>query len=275
MTLCIAAVCQRDRRIVIATDWKAGTDEAAAENEDKLYWVTDSISVMIAGVISRAVELKDTYRQLFAWMNQQIPPVIATSDNISDMLKRGMANYRRKRADEYTHNKLALSHKAFLEAVGKSQVPRSVAVETFAEIAKLELECELIITFFDRDKNAFAYKVNDCGIELCNNFAAIGTGSTIAEATLYQRKQEARMRIATTVYNVFEAMELGSISPTVGAEHTINILRAPNTKSETVRSTMTEPTSDAYTVLEEAFKTFGPKKLKGLSLPRNPFEPSS
>jgi len=68
MSLCIAAACQ-DRgksRVVIATDWKASAGIAAAEIQDKLYWIGDYMPVLIAGTITRAIELKDTYKQYLA-----------------------------------------------------------------------------------------------------------------------------------------------------------------------------------------------------------------
>jgi len=269
MTLCIAAVCQERNhdRIVIATDWKAGSEEFAAENEDKLYWITDDIPVMIAGCISRAVELKNTYAQHFVRMSQQTPVVAVRAENLADIMKRPLAIYRRKRADEYTHDKTKLSFKQFLEAVGKNQIPPTVAVRIFAELEKLELEAEIIICLFGEDGTAFVYKASDAGVELCNNFVAVGTGSLIAEGALYQRRQDSRMQVGTTLYHVFEAMKLGAISPTVGNEHTLNVLR-PKSAQGTVRDLMLETSKETNKKLDRTFAKYGPKKIRGMSLPR-------
>ena len=65
MTLCVAAAC-RDRgkpRIVLATDWRTESAVASADIQDKLYWMSDNIAVLIAGTVSRAVELRDTFKQ--------------------------------------------------------------------------------------------------------------------------------------------------------------------------------------------------------------------
>jgi hypothetical protein len=75
MTLCIAAICQ-DRgkpRIVVGTDWKASTGEASAENQDKLRWVTDDIPMLLAGTVSRAIELQAVYRQFFDGISKADP----------------------------------------------------------------------------------------------------------------------------------------------------------------------------------------------------------
>ncbi len=65
MTLCVAAACKDNRRsrIVIATDWRAETPIASGDIQDKLYWIDNNIAVLIAGTVSRAIELRDTYRQ--------------------------------------------------------------------------------------------------------------------------------------------------------------------------------------------------------------------
>lgn len=86
MTLCIAAACQdRGRpRLVIGTDWKVASGIATAEIQDKLFWITDNIPVLIAGTISRAVELKDTYRQYFQTLALQIIP----GNDLIDHIKR-------------------------------------------------------------------------------------------------------------------------------------------------------------------------------------------
>jgi len=269
MTLCIAAVCQQRNhgRIVIATDWKAGSEEFAAENEDKLYWITDDMPVMIAGCISRAVELKNTYAQHLVRVSQQNPSITVQPEDIADLMMRPLAIYRRKRANEYTYEKVKLSYKQFLESVGKNQIPRSVAVKIFAELETLDLDAEIIICLFGGDGTAFVYKVSDEGVELCNNFVAIGTGSRIAEGALYQRKQESRMQVGTTLYHVFEAMKLGAVSPTVGNEHTLNVLR-PRNAQETVKDLMLETSNETDKKLGKTFARYGPKKMHGMSLPR-------
>ena len=67
MTLCVAAACQErgKPRIVIVTDWRAEGYSAGADIQDKLYWITGDIPVLIAETITRAIELKDTYKQFF------------------------------------------------------------------------------------------------------------------------------------------------------------------------------------------------------------------
>lgn len=277
MTLCIAAGCQ-DRgapRIVTATDWKIGTDIAAAETQDKLFWVDDNICALLAGEWSRATELFDCYRQYFKELKEKEPPVEITSYNIDDLIREPLQIYLEKRAQEHVAMKFGLSYRLFMEAVGKKQIPRPTAVETYSEIADLAkkaFECELIIaTFVERE--SYIYRVDKNGIEPCDNFATIGSGATIAEGSLYQRQHELSSPIGPTIYRVFEAMKLGSIAPTVGTEHTINILYPPR-KDATVRDMMDDLKDSTRKFLDRKFREYGPKPFKILPLPKDPFERS-
>jgi hypothetical protein len=75
------------------------------------------------------------------------------------------------------------------------------------------------------------------------------------------------MQVGTTLYHVFEAMKLGAISPTVGNEHTLNVLR-PKSAQGTVRDLMLETSKETNKKLDRTFAKYGPKKIRGMSLPR-------
>ena len=274
MTLCVAAACQ-DRgksRVVIATDWKASAGIATAEIQDKLYWITDDIPVLIAGTVTRAIELKDTYKQyLEAVAAAQPSPIQIKPQDLSDFIKEPIKLFRRKLAEEYVSKKFGMNYDSFRTAVGKDEIPESVAIETFADLAKIDLECQLIIIIFS-DGQPFIFRVDSDGtVENCEHFATIGSGSYIAEGVLYQRTHEDSMPLGPTVYQVFEAMKLGSIAPDVGKEHTINVLYPPGELRKTV---VGEALTDrAQTFLERQFKKFGPKPFKRLPLPPKSLEP--
>jgi hypothetical protein len=268
MSLCIAAACQ-DRgkaRVVIATDWKASAGIAAAEIQDKLYWIGDYMPVLIAGTITRAIELKDTYKQYLAILGSAQPAQIQVKlEDLSDFIKEPIKIFRRKLVEEHMARKFGLNYDTFRTAVGKGEIPESVAIEAFTDIAKIDLDCQLIIiVFIDRQPSIF--KINmDGTIEDCENFATIGSGTYIAESVLYQRKQDSRLPLGPSVYHVFEAMKLGSIAPGVGEEHTINVLYPPGERrNDVVGEVLTEKAKE---FLERQFKKFGPKPFQRLPLP--------
>jgi hypothetical protein len=91
VTLCIAAACHDEKhrdRVVVGTDWM-GTGEiaAGADIQDKLYWVNDDIAVLVSGVVTRAVELRDAYRTELANMKERGEKL--TFKNIRKFIKNG------------------------------------------------------------------------------------------------------------------------------------------------------------------------------------------
>jgi 20S proteasome alpha/beta subunit len=267
MTLCVAAICtdNRKHRIVVATDWRASTGAAGAENQDKLRWITPNMPVLLAGTVSRAIELRDTYRQYFKHLSEQSPPVNISEFNVMDVVKKPTALFKRKLVDEYTGLKFGLGYKEFRQAVANKEIPKSVATEAFTDIKSISLDCCLILPFFI-GRDAYIFKVDEDGsVEECDNFAAIGSGSDVAEGSLFQRQQEEYMTLGRTVYHVYEAMRLGSIASDVGQEHTIDVLYPPmEGKNDMVGETTTKK-ADAF--LAAKFKKLGPKKFVHMPLP--------
>ena len=184
MTLCIAAACQ-DRgkpRIIIGTDWKAGTGEATSEVQDKLCWASDCVPVLIAGNVSRAKQFADTLKEYLIHLSKQTPPVVIEEYKAVDHIHKVVALFKGKLAEEYVSMKLGIGYKAFREAVGRSEIPSSIATQTFNEIARIDLECSVIVCIFQGKKSANIFRVDTEGaVHTCDHFAAIGTGSTIAE----------------------------------------------------------------------------------------------
>ena len=159
-----SAACQdRGReRVVIATDWKASAGIATAEIQDKLYWITDDIPVLIAGTVTRAIELKDTYKQYFEHLTAQAQPFQIKQTDLNDLLKEPIKIFRRKLAEEYLSQKFAPNYDTLRAAVGKNEIPESVAIGAFADIAKIDLDCSLIIIVFS-DRQPYIFRIDSDG----------------------------------------------------------------------------------------------------------------
>lgn len=270
MTLCIAASCQDKRkpRVVIVTDWKVSTQTATAEIQDKLYWINDNTPVLIAGTISRAVELKDTYRNCFERLAKKGNALRAS--DLPDVMKRPLGIYKQKLANEYVSLRLGLTYREFLGAIGKNQIPPDVSDNVFDEISRISLQCQLIVVMFV-GRDPYIYRIDDEGtLHSCDNFAAIGSGSPIAEGVLYQREQESKMTLGRTIYHVFEAMKLGSIASDVGQEHTINVFYPPGEREKDVAADALSGKAKEF--LRRKFAKLGPKKFANMPLPSGFFK---
>lgn len=273
MTLCIAAICEQKRgkgkqsRIVIATDWRGENPMAGAETTDKLYWIYQGCPTLIAGNVSRAIELKDTYRQCFVPLLLANPTAPMMVDNAFDAVKSVLPVYKRKRAEEYIGTTLGINYETFLQNREK------LGDETFRalirDVGKIEQEGQLLICTFvpirpgEPDLVPLLFRVEDWEVTQCDNFATIGSGGPVADAILFHRSHDERESLVTTLYSVFEATKFGSIAPGVGEHFTITVLYPPNKDGEIVTRDLS---SKGTQYLEEKFREFGPKTVKKLKL---------
>jgi 20S proteasome alpha/beta subunit len=274
MPLSIAAACQdRGRaRIVIATDRKVRTAAAGAGAQDELYWINDNVPVLIAGTVHRAVELRDTITDYLDQHYKENPePGSVTEYQVTNLLKRPVALFKRELAGEHTSLKFGLGYEEFKSSVRSHRIDTLVANRTMQEISNIQFGCWLILPFFWEGKPKI-YKIDTFGtVELCENFAAIGTGATIAESVLYQRKHEALAPLGPSVYHVFEAMKLCSVASGNGQGRTLDVLYPPGEKKKDL--TGKTLTGAARRFLESKFNELGPKPFEGLRLPKNAFQP--
>jgi 20S proteasome alpha/beta subunit len=161
--------------------------------------------------------------------------------------------------------KYGMTFKDFRTAVGRNEIPAGTAAETFTEIANIGFDCSLILCIFSK-KFPSIYRIDSTGlVNICDHFAAIGSGSPIAEGVLYQREHRADMPLGRTIYHVFEAMKLGSIASDVGKEHTIDVLYPPGERGQNVVGDTLTTKADAF--LNRKFAKLGPKKFSQMPLP--------
>lgn len=273
MTLCVAAVCQERaiERIVVATDWRAEGYVAAGEIQDKLYWIGDDVVVLIAGTITRAIELKNTIVQYFERRKKKNLSPPKTAD-LCDLFRIPIIHFKRKLVGEYVGLKFGMSFGEFLGAVGLKQIPESVAVEAFGTMKNLTQDCSLLLCMFDDDKHARVIEIDDDGsLEIAESFAAIGSGSLIAESVFFQREHTDNETLGASLYHVYEAMKLGSIAPGVGKDFTINVLYPRDRDHPHLHGQVLNDKGMAF--MESQFKKRGPKQFTNfVSLPNGILE---
>jgi len=237
-----------------------------------MYWITGDIPVLIAGTVSRAIELRDTYKQFLEERekrearkpdNEKTP---ITPSNLTDIFKTPLIIFKNKLANEYVGLKYGMTYKAFLAAIAKKEIPTAVAEKELEEIGKLGFDCCLIIMLF-LNKEPYILKVHDDGsLENCENFAAIGSGEDIASSTLFQREQEADDSMSSTIYCVFEAMQIGSIAPGVGKFFTLDVMYPQGEKDKEVYGEWLNKKGQKF--MASQFKKRGPKAF--INFPRLP-----
>lgn len=238
MTLCIAASCEESNekpRVVVGTDWRIeGAIVAGAEIQNKLYWITDDIFVLIAGRVTRAIELRDLYRELLIGMEEKNDPL--THRNIRRWIRAAPKIYRKRLVDEEVGRMMGgLTFAEFLDRVAQHSIPDTVAGPVFRRAEKVDLACSVIVVAHVDDA-FYIFRVDDDGdVDECDNFAAIGEGIGIADGMLYLRSSNSEDEVSTQVYQVWEAMKMAAeCISTVGKDITINVIYPPGEKGKHV-----------------------------------------
>jgi len=165
-----------------------GEIAAGADIQDKLYWVNDDIAVLVSGVVTRAVELRDAYRSELESMRAKSTKL--NYRNLRGFIKAGPRLLKKDIAEEVVVFATGLSYAEFRNAIKTGEMTRDAANGVFRAIEAKDLECEVIIVAFV-DKAPYIFQVERSGhVEERDNFALVGEGTYVAEAMLYFRKHE-------------------------------------------------------------------------------------
>ena len=224
MTLCIAAACRyKDRdAVVLGSDFMV-TGSSKADILDKLYWIQNQEwPVLISGDdISRAVELKEVYRQA---LEGHTGPIGV--DDFLAVMYEPLRIQKHRIADQYVSRVLGLSYEHFLGR-GRDELPEGTRRRVLGEISRLKFDAELLIVVFVRTKTRtgrfrkykrpIIFKVGDSGVDWCEQYGCIGSGADTADAILAYREHDESALAYRAMYHVHEAMTLGAkVSPGVG-----------------------------------------------------------
>lgn len=266
LTLCIAAETTYTTKqgsasvVILASDKSTETETAKAEIEDKLVVLDNRWPILFAGTFNRAAELIDTYDKYFA----KNPP---TAENVMEAVKKPVLIQKRKLANEYVGARLGMSYTEFLER-GQSHLPQTIYREMVSEIARMTLECSLILVLFVGGRT-YLFRVHQDGlVERCMHFCAVGSGLTIAESALFHREHNVWIPLALGLYNVYEAMRLGSDAPGVGESFSISTFTfAPNGLEWLCMNL------HYAEYLEGKYQMFGPRTVSGIEFKRSGLQP--
>jgi hypothetical protein len=273
MTLCVAAECKRYKRffsaVVFATDFQLEGEVGSAAISQKLAMTpNESHPMLLAGTMTRAIAFAQT---ISATLHEFAPADDKESKGFDWESILGVSVMRQKYliANEIIAARFGIPYEEFLKN-GKSTFPEDVHRETITDIEKATLDCWLLVLGFSQsDPRIFRTNPNGT-VEVCEHFGAIGSGYYIAEASLFQRSQNAGNDLGTTIYNVYEAMKLGSIAPGVSSKFQIGVAEwnwyehpNPLNRGE-VKISFLEP--KYYEYLATKFARYGPRSVTTIKL---------
>jgi len=267
MTLCIAAICQdgEETAVVLALDRRVETSTTSSENETKMETLTDDWLALLAGNdLAQARELAQCY---YTFLKDKANTL--TYDNAVEELRSPANEMRRRLADNYTQKIVSMSYADFLKK-GKSKLPDFIHQDIVSQVAQQRIEAEIILAGWLEDVNEMAlFEYDGLYHRLVRqlDFATVGSGSTIAQVSLFQRGQSSARDLNKTLYHVYEAEKDARAAPGVGEFFELAVLRRKD--GECDLQWLTEEASERLEVLYNRLERgFVPDEI---DLPKEPF----
>lgn len=257
MTLCVAANCRDKGRpmTVIAADLTVEGVTSTAEIENKVHWVGDRpYPTLISGSGSRAEELLDHMTRC----GNEAKGKVKTRGEFLTICRETMRRHKHSLADEYISAKLGISYDKLLGSL-HSSLPAETYRGIMNDVGRMKLGCDVIVVFFEWEHGEpMIVRMNDEGeLEICSNFAAIGSGVYIAESALFHREHTEDSSLADTLYRVYEAMRLGAHAPGVGEKFHMYVTYSAKKRPAIWKSVGTEYRAK----LKEEFGKWGPRPV--------------
>jgi hypothetical protein len=222
MTICIAAICENGKAIVTASDREFGVGFTSAEFEDAKImplfhehnpgnWV-----VGLSGDVSHATEVLGALRLLqdrlegYDW------------HDIQDLLEK---SYRRIRMEKVEGEVLAPRGWTLdrFQGEGAKLLPPATYASIDTRISIYDLGASLIVGGFGTDGLPFILTVRNPGIVTDHTklgFWCIGSGSTLAQSSLFSRNYSWSFSVEKAAYLVYEAKKNSERATGVGTKET-------------------------------------------------------
>lgn len=272
MTLCIAAKTYSsydgavaEGSVITCSDWRIETPTAAADIASKSRLINYQWEIMMAGVFSLAVELTNIFEQQF-----RSTPADDLGVSVIERLRRPIDAFKARAAERFARSHYAVSREEFLVS-GLSwmgdQLFREALNAMHEYILSEEKQIQLLIIGKDDDGFLAIYKYSSGELWECDGFAAIGSGETIAEAVLYQRRIEETSELSAVVYAVYEAKRLGEITPGVGQRTSVSVFDIDEVAENGSYLRGRHVTKPGLEFLERQFSMFGPRPYAQTVMP--------
>jgi len=251
MTICIAAICENGKSIVLAADRIRWTPTASIEvelDEPKFRFLSKQLALMGSGA-SQSVE--DVERRVRAMPVDIGKSIIETSAYFLNACHALRAHEIESR---YSKRILGITHEEFRDAV-KSSSPGSIIWDVYTKSLNFNLELCLILAGIDQE-GAHLRTVDDSSdvsqSEL--GYASIGSGSVLADASLSRRGYRKSFALSEGLYCVYEAKKAAEMARGVGPTTDISAIRKGR-----------RPLKLSPRVLESLASVYGRLKPKAMS----------
>jgi 20S proteasome alpha/beta subunit len=215
MTICIAAICDQQKAIVVASDKMLTADfyDLQFEQPDpKFEALGESCVGLTAGDADAHIELFRAIRKNIAdWKSPEV-------EMIAEMVKDQFVYLRKKRAEAYVLQPRGITLNQFYSGAFIRDNPNEWVLGVDREIRNFRYRVEILIAGVDIS-GAHIYSVEDPGVTYCFDglgYATIGSGERHAFNSIVDNHYNINLGIKQTVYLIYEAKKRAEHAPGVG-----------------------------------------------------------
>lgn len=223
MTICIAALCQGGRTVVVASDHMITAGFLALEFEHpstKFDILTENIIGLTAG---NALANTDLFRECRSAISQLQSPSV---ELVADRVKEQFVTLRRMRAEDEYLRPRGFTITDFYQKGLINRLPSEIGMYLDREIHTARFPLDIIIAGVD-STGGHIYGVKDPGIVDCYDrlsYHAIGSGESHALLTIIENRHSPDEGVNKTVYLVYEAKRRAEVAQGVGSETDLGII---------------------------------------------------
>lgn len=242
MTICIAAICENGKYVIVMADrmitYTAPPFHQFEHPVPKIHKLSNNAVLMTAGSALLPSELIYKIKKIlrsgsvensdsdYSFSSNMLSNYIKIKD-ILDIIKKAYLLLRKQIIEERFLQKYDLKwedYVNFIKGVSTSEkglIPfPAPSIKIFAEIEEFQLELQAILAGVD-DEGAHIYVVEDPGV--LNNFndigyAAIGSGNYHAMRSFIENSYSTAMPLWRALYIVYEAKKYAESAPGVGTQ---------------------------------------------------------
>ena len=224
MTLCIAAFATKifkeeknQTDVVLCSDLRIETTTSSSEIGFKMKKLGKHWAAMVAGNVSKFEELITMYCA-------HLPREVIPETEILDILRIPPQKFKRRLAEEYVQTMLAIPYDEFIKD-GSKNLPSSLFENIMSDIARIQLDCQLILIPINGQKSSTFYCVESNGsVFQQDHFCAIGSGANSANSWLHFREHSRFDNLDLTLCSVLEARRFSANAPGVGKKTHVSLI---------------------------------------------------
>jgi hypothetical protein len=215
MTICIAAICDCHKTIVVASDRMLTANFLALEFEhpdSKFEPLSDCCVGLTAGDALAHTQLFRSCRQ---YIHQLKSPKI---ELIADTVKEQFVALRKKRAEEEVLQPRGITLDQFYGGGFINRIPADLAMMLDRSIERSSFPLSILIAGVD-DSGAHIYGIEDPGMVNCFDglgYGAIGSGDRHSLYSIVDNNHSSQLGLSQTVFLVYEAKKRAELAPGVG-----------------------------------------------------------